>query len=316
MIYYTGTREISLRSTAVALGKFDGLHKGHQILFNKLQQYKAMGYQTVIFTFDFHPMNLLSGKKQRLIYTKEERRQIIEEMNIDVLIEFPFTMETAHMLPEDFVKNVLVEKLGAEVIVVGDDFHFGYQRAGDVAFLKTCEARYGFKVDNCEKLCIGDREISATMARDYVVEGDMEMVRTLLGRPFAVSGTVIRGKGNGRTVQMPTANIAPHEEKLLPPDGVYATRTRIGDDETEYDSVTNIGRNPTVADNNDLRVETFLMHYEGDLYDREITVDFYCRLRGEVKFENLNALRAQVAADQVRAEDYFKALDAGREDGI
>ncbi len=306
MIYYRGTKDIKLDHTVVALGKFDGLHRGHQLLLDKLVDYGKKGYQTVVFTFDFHPMSLLTGKQQALIYTKEERRRIVEAMGIDVLIEYPFTQETAHMLPEDFVRDVLIRCIDAKVIVVGDDFRFGYQRQGDVAFLKQHAAQYGYQVDNCAKLCVNHEEISSTMIRDYIRQGDMETVTELLGRPYAITGEVIRGKANGRTVGMPTANLAPEAFKLLPPDGVYASTTYLHSRSRCYRSVTNIGRNPTVSDHNDLRVETYVMDFSGDLYGEEITINFYERIRGEKKFKDLKELRAQVEKDQQRAMDYLE----------
>lgn len=306
MIYLRGTKDIKLAHTVVALGKFDGLHRGHQILLDKLKAYGEKGYQTVVFTFDFHPMSLLSGKPQSLIYTKEERRRIVEAMGIDVLIEYPFTQETAHMLPEDFIRDVLIQCIDAKVIVVGDDFHFGYQRQGDVAFLKQHAGQYGYFVDNCEKLCIGDEEISSTMIRKFIVQGELEMVTELLGRPYTITGSVIKGKANGRTVGMPTANLAPDAQKLLPPDGVYASTTWVASQGRYYRSLTNIGKNPTVSDHNDLRVETFVFDFSGNLYGEEINVSLYRRERGEKKFKDLNELREQVRKDQERAMVYFE----------
>lgn len=306
MIYYRGTKDIRLNHTVVALGKFDGLHRGHQLLIEKLKKYGKKGYQTVVFTFDFHPMSLLSGKIQPLIYTKEERQKIVEEFGIDVLIEYPFTQETAHMLPEDFVKDVLVSCIGAEVIVVGDDFHFGYQRSGDVAFLKAHEKRYGYVVDNCEKLCVNGEEISSTMIRHYISQGNMEMVTELLGRPYHITGEVIPGKANGRTVGMPTANLAPEAGKLLPPEGVYASTIRIGSQEKQYYALTNIGRNPTVGDHNDLRVETHVIDFSGDLYGEKIAVSLYWHVRDEHKFNSLVEVKAQVEKDRERVMLYFK----------
>ncbi|MFR1761532.1 adenylyltransferase/cytidyltransferase family protein [Frisingicoccus sp.] len=137
MIYITGTRDIHLENTAVALGKFDGLHRGHQILIEKIKQHKAEGLQAVMFTFDFHPASLLSNKPLDLIFTREERIKWAEKMGIDVLIEFPFTKETSGIEAEDFVKDVLVDGLGAKVIVSGSDFHFGHERRGNVEMLKN-----------------------------------------------------------------------------------------------------------------------------------------------------------------------------------
>lgn len=306
MIYFRGTKDIHLDHTVVALGKFDGLHRGHQLLMNKLKDYGKKGYQTVVFTFDFHPMSLLTGKKQSLIYTKEERLRIVEEMGIDVLIEYPFTQETAHMMPEDFVRDVLVHAIGAKIIVVGDDFRFGYQRSGDVAFLKKHAQQYDYIVDNCEKLCVDGEEISSTMIRRYISEGNMEIVTELLGRPYEMNGKVIPGKANGRKVDMRTANLAPDDIKLLPPEGVYASTVRIEGMPNQYYALTNIGRNPTLGDHNELRVETHVLDFSGDLYDRMITVRIYQRLRDEHKFANLEEVKAQVMKDKEKAIAYFK----------
>jgi len=307
MINYSNLENVKLHHTAVALGKFDGLHRGHQLLFSKLASYKEQGYTTVIFTFDFHPANLLTGQRQQVIYTRRERHDIIESLGADILVEFPFTKETAHMLPEDFVRKILIDAIGTEVIVVGNDFHFGYQRSGDLSFLKKNEEKYGYKVDNCEKLCINDQEISATLIRDMIRLGDMEYVSELLGRNYSVSGTVVHGKGNGRKVEMPTANLIPGAVKLLPPDGVYISRTYF-DDGSSYDSVTNIGTNPTISEENERSVETFIFDFHADIYGRKIRVDLFKRLRGEEKYDSLEKLAEQVEKDKQDAADYFRGI--------
>lgn len=304
MIYFNGTKQFNLKHTAVAIGKFDGLHRGHQVLLNKLRTYRDKGYMTVMFTFDFHPMSVLTGQLKPLIYATEERKKIVAEMGIDVMIEYPFNQETAHMMPEEFVRDVLVKEIGTEVIIVGDDFHFGYQRSGDVAYLKANEERFGYKVDNCEKLCMDSEEISATIIREEISAGNIECVNNMLGRPYLVTGSVIKGKANGRKVSMPTANLVVPPMKLIPPDGVYATRTEVGG--KYYYSLTNIGTNPTVGAHNDRSIESFLLDFDGDLYDKEINVYFYKYIRGEHKFADLSELRAQVARDQQTAIAYFK----------
>ena len=204
MEFYTGTTDFRLHNTAVALGKFDGLHKGHQLLFSKLREYGRKGLKTVVFTFDFHPASLLSGKQQKLIYTSEERRKIVEDLGIDVLVEFPFTNETAHMQPYDFIKNVLAGLFDARVIVVGDDFHFGYKRMGDVQMLLDHADEFGYTVEHCKKLGACGRDISATMIREFISCGEIMSVNLLLQRPFGITGTVVSGKQNGRKVGMPT----------------------------------------------------------------------------------------------------------------
>lgn len=306
MTIYTSLDGLKLENTAVALGKFDALHKGHQYLFGRLNNYKKQGFQTVIFTFDFHPANLLTGKRQKVIYSRSERRDIFRETGADVLLEFPFTKDTAHMSADDFVKHVLVECLGCRVIVVGEDFHFGYQRSGDVCFLRDNEKKYGYKVDSSVKLGLDGDVISSTRIRECVREGDLEEASRLLGRCYSISGRVVRGKGNGRTVDMPTANIIPDEYKLLPPDGVYASRTCINRSSQMYYSITNIGTNPTVGEDNIRSVETFLLDFDGNIYDQEIHVDLYKRLRGEIRFPDLRALRTRVEVDKQDAIDYFR----------
>lgn len=304
MIYYKGTKEIKLTDTVIALGKFDGLHKGHQLLFDRLKSFADDGLKTVVFTFDFHPLSLLSGHMQQLIYTRHERRRIIESMGIDVLIEYPFTQETAHMPAEDFVRDVLVRDLGVKAIVVGDDFHFGYQRKGDVALLTKMSGAYGYSVIHCEKLCHEGREISATQIRDQIKEGALEQAKLLLGRPYSITGEVIHGKGNGSgALNMPTANLAPEKVKLLPPEGVYVSSVQLG--EARYGAVTNIGHNPTVGENIDLRVETFIMDFSGDLYGKELTVDLYKRLRGEKKFDGFESLKKQMYLDRDASREWL-----------
>ncbi len=304
MIYHNGVEQLKLHHTAVALGKFDGLHRGHQLLFDKLMEYKQRGCQTVIFTFNFHPANVLSGHRQKLIYTHDERLKLIEKLGVDVLIEFPFTRETAHMQPEAFIRDILAGHIGASAIVVGDDFRFGYQRKGDVALLQEKAAEYGYIVEHCHKLCVGEQEISATMIRELISQGQMEMAAELLGRPYSIEGIVHRGRGNGRTVNMPTANLIPADDKLLPPDGVYVSRTRTPDG-LEHNSLTNVGTNPTVGAGNARNAETFIFDYQGNLYDRQIRVEIFKRLRAEIRFESLQALREQVKLDEMAARRYF-----------
>ncbi len=317
MIYITGTRDIHLKDTAVALGKFDGLHRGHQILIEKIKQHKAEGLQAVMFTFDFHPASLLSNKPLDLIFTREERIKWAEKMGIDVLIEFPFTKETSGTEPEDFVKNVLVDGLGAKVIVSGSDFHFGHERRGNVEMLRELGKTMGFKADVCEKLQIEApiyedgqftgrkemRDVSSTLIREAIRRGDMEFAAKMLGAPFAVGGEVIHGRQLGRKLGMPTANVVPPLHKIMPPNGVYSSRTIVGD--YVYHSVTNIGFNPTIADNNSKRMETYVYDFSGSLYGKEIEVQLFRFERPEMKFDGIDALKNQIHKDKAATMEYF-----------
>ncbi|MDD3222168.1 MAG: bifunctional riboflavin kinase/FAD synthetase [Clostridia bacterium] len=317
MIYITGTKEIHLENTAVALGKFDGLHRGHQILIEKIKEHKAQGLQAVMFTFDFHPAALLSNKPQELIFTRDERIKWAEKMGIDVLIEFPFTKETSGMEAEDFIKDILIDAIGAKVIVAGSDFHFGHERRGNVEMLKAVGKELGFSVDVCHKLqtlapVFEDgaftgrkelRDVSSTLIREAIRRGDMEFAAEMLGTPFSVSGEVIHGRQLGRKLGMPTANVAPPLHKIMPPNGVYSSRTLVGD--YVYHSVTNIGFNPTVADNNSKRMETYVYDFSGSLYGEEIEVQLFRFERPEMKFDSVEDLKNQIHLDKAKTMEYF-----------
>ena len=318
MEYITGTRDIHLENTAVALGKFDGLHRGHQILIEKIKHYKAQGLKAVMFTFDFHPAAFLQNTPQELIFTREERIEWAEKMGIDTLIEFPFTKETSGIEAEDFVKKVLVDGMGAKVIVCGDDFHFGYKRRGNVEILYKLGEKYEFKTDVCSKLQIEApvfeegvftgrmemRDVSSTLVREAIRRGDMEFAAKMLGTPFSVSGEVVHGRQLGRTLGMPTANVIPPMNKIMPPNGVYSSRTIVGD--YVYHSVTNIGFNPTVAENNSKRVETYVYDFSGSLYGKKIEVQFFRFERPEMKFESIEALKNQIHHDKASTMEFFR----------
>ena len=295
MIYFRGTKDIHLDHTVVALGKFDGLHRGHQLLINKLKAYGKKGFQTVVFTFDFHPMSLLTGKKQSLIYTKEERLKIVEEMGIDVLIEYPFTQETAHMMPEDFVRDVLVRDIGAKVIVVGTDFHFGKNRSGSILDLENLEEECGYHLIVVEKLQLDGKDISSTRIRASLEKGDMEEASALLGRNYSVSGEIIHGNALGRTIQVPTINQKVPSFKLLPPNGVYVSKIHWNDE--VYYGITNIGTKPTVNDTSEKTVETNIFDFDKDVYGEKMVVELLHYHRKESRFSSVEALQTQLFKD-------------------
>ena len=317
MKYITGTRDFHLENTAVALGKFDGLHRGHQILIDKIKRYKAQGLKAVMFTFDFHPAAFLQNKPLELIFTREERVAWAENMGIDYLVEFPFTKETSGMAAEAFVEEVLVKSCGAKIIVCGDDFHFGYQRRGSVDMLRNLEQEFGFKTDVCVKLQIEApvyeggaftgryelQDVSSTLVREAIRRGDMQFAAKMLGAPFSVCGEVVHGKQLGRTLGMPTANVMPPMHKIMPPNGVYSSRTIVG--ANVYHSVTNIGHNPTVGDNISKRMETYVYDFDGSLYGQEIEVQLFRFERPEMKFNGLDELKNQIHRDKASTMEFF-----------
>lgn len=282
------------QASAVTLGKFDGIHKGHQKLMRKVLAQKENGLAPVVFTFAKMPGTDIYGKG-RTILTRKEREQHLEQMGIEILIECPFIPELSSMEPERFVKEVLVEKLHAKYIAVGSDFRFGHQRKGDCMLLKALAERYDYEVEVIEKEVFGEKVISSTYIRQLLDCGEMEMAGKFLGYPYYVSGAVVHGQALGRTIGIPTTNILPDEEKLLPPNGVYLTKTVIGDQKIW--GITNIGVKPTVSGEKVKGIETHLLDFCEDLYGRELVVAFHAFERPERKFDSLELLKEQLTKD-------------------
>ncbi|MDF2951757.1 MAG: hypothetical protein K0S18_1340, partial [Anaerocolumna sp.] len=245
MDYIAETTNFKLHNSVVTLGKFDGIHRGHQLLLNKVLEQKKIGLQSVMFTFAYHPSNLFSDKEIEQIYTEEEKKYLLEKSGLDVLISYPFTEETASMEPEDFIKKVLIDKVDAKMIVVGTDFRFGHKRRGDVSLLQKMSEQWGYELIVFDKMKLDDRVVSSSYIRSEIAQGNMEHVNELLGSPFTVIGEVLHGRKIGRTLGFPTTNLITPSNKLLPPNGVYVSHTIING--IKHPGVTNIGYNPTVG---------------------------------------------------------------------
>jgi riboflavin kinase/FMN adenylyltransferase len=305
MDYIAGNTNFKYTNSVVTLGKFDGIHRGHQLLINHVLEYKEQGLKAIMFSFMLHPGNLFSDKEFELIYTEEEKLSRLNRSGIDVLISYPFTEETRTMEPEAFIKNILIDKLDAKVIVVGNDFRFGYQRRGNVELLKEYAGTYGYKVIACEKTKWKNEVISSSSIRKELRVGNMEAVNAMLGQPYSIRGEVVHGRRIGRTLGMPTTNQIPSRSKLLPPCGVYATKTFI--DGVYHDGVTNIGYKPTVGEEEYIGVETFIFDYEKDLYGKMIEVELLYYIRPELKFGSLEELTLKMREDIIIAQRYLKA---------
>lgn len=295
------TEEFCLEASAVCLGKFDGIHKGHRMLIEEIQKYKDQKMQSVVFTFALHPYTLFSRGEAKLIDTTEEKIEKLEKLGVDVLVSYPFTEETAAMESEDFIKEVLVKKLGAKIIVVGKDFRFGHQRKGNVSLLRKYEEEYGYKVVSMEKKQEDNHVISSTRIRHEIKVGNMEKVTSLLGETYSITGEVVHGKQLGRTIGMPTINQEVAKEKIIPPKGVYVSKVFLP--EGEYRGITNIGNKPTVGGKQQLGVETHILGYEGDLYGQKVKVSFYEFVRSEQKFSSLEELKKQMHRDMEYAKN-------------
>lgn len=304
MKYIWNTTDFQLQNTAVSLGKFDGFHVGHRLLIEYVRSLKKKGLQAVTFSFFQHPGNFVSNLSNNLIYTEAEKVKKAEELGSDYFISYPFNEEVMHTEPEEFVRSVLVEKLGAKVVVVGKDYHFGKNRAGNVAVLRELGKKYGFEVKAFDKVIKDGAEVSSTRIRQELLNGNIQKANEMLGAAYSITGKVVYGNQIGRTLGMPTANIIPSKEKLVPPNGVYAARILIED--KVYYGITNIGYKPTVGDKNEKGVETFIFDFDGFLYDKEITVELFAFERGEQKFGSLDELKSQMERDCQFGKEYFE----------
>ncbi len=287
-------RPFQLNDTAVCIGKFDGLHSGHRLLIDSLHQYER--FQKVLFTFSF-------GEAQN-IYSEEEKRTLAGKLGMDVYINCPFNEELCHMSPREFLEDILIRQCGAKAISVGEDFRFGFERSGDVNFLREQSARYGYELNVFPKKRLFGDVVSSTRIRKELRTGTIEMVNRLLGQPYFIYGTVQHGNEIGRTLNMPTANLLPPREKILPAFGVYASKVWL--DGVAYNGVTNIGIKPTIPGVKQAGVETFLMDFHSDIYGKDICVELYAFLRGERKFSGLEALKAQMEDDKKNAYLFFE----------
>jgi len=303
MKYIKNTTEFFIEEpTVISLGKFDGIHRGHELLLEQLLKKKREGYATVIFTFDIPPKKALDDQDAKVLTTNEEKMHMFESFGIDYLIECPFTPKVMSMEPEVFIE-MLVQSLSVKCIVAGEDFHFGRNRRGDYRMLQEYAEKLSYETIILPKMKEEERDISSTFVREEIIEGRIERANNLLGYPYFVSGEVKHGNQIGRTIGFPTINLIPPENKLLPAFGVYITKVTI--DGIVYHGVTNVGRKPTIEGNNPVGIETHILDFKQDVYDKVVIVTFIKKLRDERKFPNLEALLEQLRLDVNEAKYYF-----------
>ncbi len=288
------------RGMVVALGNFDGVHRGHQALLARAAAVaREQGIPSVAFTFQTHPL-LAMGQDVQLITEQRERERLLLATGIDTLLAVPFT-QYQQLSAQAFIEQVFVGQLHVKTAVVGFNNRFGKDSAGDVALLRTLGETYGFAVEVVPPYYVDGMLCSSSNVRKLLAAGDVERAADLLGRPFSLCGDVTIGNQIGRTIGFPTANLLPPPSQLLPKRGVYATDLTV--DGVTYPGITNIGTNPTVG-NRHVTVETHVLDFEGDLYGRKVRVSFLRMLREERRFSGLSALKAQLSADMLaRRED-------------
>ena len=290
----------------LALGNFDGLHRGHLKIIERVKRGASEhGGTPMAMTFDPHPPRVVRPEKAPpLLMTKEQRLDALHRAGIACVAVVRFTRELSQWEPETFVKTVLVDWLRISKVWVGSNFLFGRARSGNFTLLRTLGQRYGFRAEKIDPVRYKDFVVSSTRIRRLVSEGRMDEAGALLGHPFYVDGQVVHGRGRGREMGVPTANLQTANE-LIPPHGVYATTLTV--DGIVRAGVTNIGVRPTFGES-DTSIETHLLGYSENLYGKDVRLSFVQRLRDERRFPDVDALRTQIAADQQRAARLFDRL--------
>jgi riboflavin kinase / FMN adenylyltransferase len=300
-------RPLRWSQPVLALGNFDGVHRGHRKILDRLKRVAGERNATaVVMTFDPHPPRVVRpDKAPPLLMTKAQKLEALRAAGVQGTAIVRFTPELSRWDPETFVRLVMVDWLNVSEVWVGANFLFGHDRAGNFTLLRALGARYGFKAEKIDPVRYKDFVVSSTRIRRLVAEGRVDEAGALLGHQYAIDGTVVAGDARGRTLGFPTANLCTGNE-LLPPHGVYATTAIIAG--IVRPSVTNIGVRPTVDDSGRVLVETHILGFNADLYGVPLRVGFVQRLRDERAFESLDALKAQIAADCSRARVLFGHL--------
>ena len=300
------------RPSAVTIGVFDGVHRGHQHLVASLcERARAEGLAAVALTFNPHPRTVLRpGSAVTYLTSLEERVELLQALGLDAVGVLAFTSELAQLSPRDFLA-LLVDELDMRLLMVGPDFAMGRNRSGTIGVMRQVGEELGFNVEVAPLLAEDGEKVGSSSVRQALSQGDVALVARLLGRPFSLRGPVVAGDRRGRTLGFPTANIAIGLDRALPEYGVYVTRAFVG--ETAYESCTSIGIRPTFDVEPRPTVETFILDFDEDVYGQEMRIDLLERLRGELKFESVDDLVAQMHRDIEDTRAYFRS--EGRAEG-
>ena len=288
----------------IALGTFDGIHKGHQqVIGAAVERALEIGGTSLVFTFSNHPLSVVAPERCPVrLMSNDEKEAVMRKMGVDVLVNIPFTKEVLAIGAEDFIR-MLIEAYEPKFVVVGPNYTFGYKNQGNSELLKEFGKKYGFEVKIHEAVCDTDDLISSTLIRGYINEGNVEKTAELLGRDFRLTSTVVHGDERGRTIGFPTANLDLPPEAAVPNNGVYAVRA-ITADGVVHSAVANIGTNPTF--NGVYRhIEVHILDFAADIYGQELTIEFLAKLRNEQKFSGIKALVNQLHQDVETAKKYF-----------
>jgi riboflavin kinase/FMN adenylyltransferase len=303
MYVHKGYTGISFNNPVITMGVFDGVHLGHRMLLNRVTIEASMeNADSVAVTFDPHPRIVLSGDPGHLSFLTdlEEKTELLRSTGIGHLVVIPFTHELSRMTASEFLGSILCRHLGVRHLITGYNHHFGRRHEGDSNTVMECASRMDFRVTREDAYMIDGEPVSSSLIRKALGEGRVDKAAAMLGYDYFIRGSVVSGRRIGRNMGFPTANIAPvFEHKLIPRTGVYAVEVTIEGAAEKHAAMLNIGHRPTIADSDGIRtIEVHLVDFSGDLYGRMVTVIFRHRLRDEMKFENVDALAAQLARDR------------------
>ena len=300
----TNILQYDKKPCAATIGSFDGLHKGHAAMLGELRTAAAeRGLPLMVVTFATHPRKLFNKNSEPFLLTPgSEKVRLLEAAGVDICVLLDFDSSMAALSAERFMSEVLVERLGVQLLAVGYDHHFGKPAPGEgLEQYISYGKRLGVEVFGTQPYIIDDIAVSSSAVRRALSVGNVELAASLLGRDYALSGAVVHGAGIGRVLGFPTANISlADKEQMLPADGVYETRVTLCGD--TFSGVMNIGVKPTVASGKERTLEVHIIGFEGDIYGKDIAVEFVRRLRGEQSFDNVNALRFQIEVDVARVK--------------
>jgi len=298
----------SSQPTAVTIGTFDGVHIGHRAILEQLVQTAAKNQlESLLLTFFPHPrMVLQKNSDLKLINTLAEKKELLEDLGLNNLVIHPFTVDFSRMTAVEYVRDILVEGLGAKKVIIGYDHRFGRNRTATINDLRQFGATFDFEVEELSARQLDDVAVSSTKIRKALNVGDLQTANRYLGYPFMLSGTIVRGRAIGRTIEYPTANLKIRETyKLIPANGVYVVFSEIAG-KVIY-GITSIGNNPTVGGTS-RTIETYFLDYSGDLYDKNIRIEFLTRIRGEKVFSDTARLKEAIAKDEAYARKFISGL--------
>jgi riboflavin kinase/FMN adenylyltransferase len=303
LFHGTDNAEIA-RPTVLTLGVFDGLHLGHQLIVRTVvERAGETGAVPTVITFDPHPRAVLHPESAPpLLQTLDQKVEALATFGVAQTIVVRFTPEFARVRAEDFLRDVVHERLHAKEVYLGRGFAFGYRREGDIELLRRVSRELGFRADEVPEVCLRGQRISSSRIRGLLAEGRVNLARRMLGRPYGVEGRVVRGAARGTGLGFPTANLHP-QNRVIPRAGVYVTATLV--EGAWRRSVTNVGVRPTFERDAEASVETFVLGWRGDLYGDVVRVRFLARLRDERRFASVEELKRQIDADVARAEEFF-----------